>query len=87
MWLIVNAKNGISLREIHRALGVTQKTAWFMLHRIRVAMKESGFHHLFGTVEAGETYVGGAAKNMHKAKRKARQIKPGRPAKSSPTGI
>jgi transposase-like protein len=68
MWLIVNAKNGISSYEIHRALGVTQKTAWFMLHRIRLAM-ESGSIMLSGEVECDETFIGGKAKNMHKSKR------------------
>jgi transposase-like protein len=68
MWLIVNAKNGISSYEIHRALGVTQKSAWFMLHRIRLAM-ESGSIMLSGEVECDETFIGGKAKNMHKSKR------------------
>lgn len=72
LWLIANAKNGISSYEIHRALGVTQKTAWFMLHRIRTAMKTGTFEKLSGQVEADETFIGGKAKNMHKAKRAAR---------------
>ncbi len=69
VWSIANAKNGISSMEVHRALGVTQKTAWFMLHRIRVAMTTRTFRKLSGEVESDETFVGGKAKNMHKAKR------------------
>lgn len=69
MWLIVNAKNGISSYEIHRAIGVTQKTAWFMLHRIRLAMQNGSFEKLSGNVECDETFIGGEAKNMHKSKR------------------
>ncbi|MDQ3750998.1 MAG: IS1595 family transposase [Acidobacteriota bacterium] len=71
MWLICNAKNGISSYEIHRSIGVTQKTAWFMLHRIRLAMQNGSFEKLSGNVEADETFIGGKAKNMHKAKREA----------------
>ena len=75
MWLIVNAKNGVSSWEIHRAMGVTQKTAWFMLHRARLAMQDdfSGgkLGGSGGEVEVDETYIGGKARNMHKD-RKAR---------------
>ena len=68
VWCVANAKNGISSHELHRALGVTQKTAWFMLHRIREAMKTGTFQNLKGSgeIEADETFVGGVAKNMHK---------------------
>lgn len=69
VWCIANAKNGISSHELGRALGVTQKTAWFMLHRIREAMKTGTFRKLQGTIESDETFVGGKAANMHKAKR------------------
>jgi transposase-like protein len=72
MWLLCNAKNGISSYEIHRALGVTQKTAWFMLHRIRLAMKTKSLLKLGydgGPVEMDETLVGGKLKNMHKNKK------------------
>jgi len=68
-WLIIGAKNGISSYELHRGLGVTQKTAWFMLHRIRLAMQDGGFNMLAGEVEVDETYIGAKARNMHKAKR------------------
>jgi transposase-like protein len=71
VWLITSAKNGISSYEIHRSIGVTQKTAWFMLHRIRKAMETGTFEKLSGEVEANETFIGGKAKNMHKHKREA----------------
>lgn len=70
MWLICNAKNGISSYEIHRALGVTQKTAWFLLHRIRLAMQTGTFTKLSGEVEADETYIGQKARNMHASKKR-----------------
>ena len=69
MWLIVNCKNGISSYELARDLKVSQKCAWFMLHRIRMAMKEGGtFAKLSGEVEADETFIGGKARNMHRGK-------------------
>jgi transposase-like protein len=75
LWLLVNAKNGISSYELHRALGVTQKTAWFMLHRIRLAMQAKSFTKRFeGDVEVDETFIGGRARFMHKDK-KSRVIK------------
>jgi transposase-like protein len=69
MWLIANCKNGISSYELGRALGVTQKTAWFMNHRIRTSMQEQGGGKLGGDVEIDETYIGAKARNMHKGKR------------------
>ena len=68
-WLIISCKNGISSYEIHRGLKVTQKTAWFMMHRVRLAMQETGFNKLGGEVEVDETFIGGKARNIHKAKR------------------
>jgi transposase-like protein len=73
MWLITNAKNGISSWEIHRALGVGQKTAWFMLHRIRLSHQEKAQYKFSGQIEADETFIGGKARNMHKSVR-ARKI-------------
>lgn len=67
LWLITNAKNGISSCEIGRALNVTQKSAWFLLHRIRLAMQTGTFEKLSGQVEADETYIGGLARNMHRS--------------------
>lgn len=69
IWCIANAKNGISSHELARALGVTQKTAWFMLHRVRLAMKTNTFRKLEGEIESDETFIGGKAANMHKWKR------------------
>src|SRR5437867_4969832 len=66
MWLAANCKNGISSYELHRSLGVTQKTAWFMLQRIRLAMQKGITGKFSGQVEADETYIGGAARFMHK---------------------
>jgi len=65
VWLIANSKNGISSHELGRALGVTQKSAWFMLHRIRLAMQTGTFEKLSGAVEVDETFIGGKARNMH----------------------
>jgi transposase-like protein len=75
VWLIVSAKNGISSYEVSRSLGVTQKSAWFMLHRIRTAMQNGSFMKAGsggGEVEVDETFIGGKARNMHAAKRKVR---------------
>jgi transposase-like protein len=68
MWMIVNCKNGVSSYEIHRAIGVTQKSAWFMNHRIRVALGMESSEKLSGKVEVDETYIGGKARNMHRSK-------------------
>ncbi len=78
VWLLCNSKNGISSYELHRAIGVTQKSAWFMLHRIREAMQTRSFVKLGGDgspVEVDETFVGGNPKNMHKSRRLAIQHK------------
>jgi transposase-like protein len=69
MWLIANCKNGVSSYEVARDLGVTQKTAWFMMHRIRLAMQSGTFERLAGPIEADESYIGGLARNMHASKR------------------
>lgn len=74
VWMIANCKNGISSYEIAKDIGVTQKTAWFMLHRIRLAMQDpSTGGKLSGEVEVDETFIGGKARNMHKDV-KARKI-------------
>src|ERR1051326_8842470 len=64
IWMIVNAKNSVSSYEIHRAIKITQKSAWFLLHRIRLAMQQGSFEKMTGTVEVDESFVGGKAKNM-----------------------
>src|SRR5712691_10597299 len=69
MWLAANCKNGISSYELHRCLGVTQKTAWFMLQRIRLAMQKGISGKFRGKIEADETYIGAKARYMHKDKR------------------
>ena len=69
MWMMVNCKNGISSYEVARALGITQKSAWFMLHRLRLATQTGTFEKMGGTVEADETFIGGLARNMHRDKR------------------
>src|SRR5215212_8738901 len=68
LWMLANCKNGISSYELAKNLHVTQKTGWFMLSRIRLAMQTGTFKKLSGEVEADETYVGGRRKNMHKSK-------------------
>ena len=85
IWMIANAKNGVSSYEIHRSIGVTQKTAWFMLHRIRLALHAGSFEKMDGTVEADETYVGGRMKNMHFKKREA--TGPGHPLMTPVMGM
>jgi len=87
MWLILNCKNGISSCEIARALGVTQKTAWFMLHRIRLAQQGKDGGKLGGEVEADETFIGGRARNMHAAQRAAKITGTGGKDKTAVMGI
>lgn len=70
IWMVANCRNGVSSHEMGRSIGVTQKTAWFMLHRIRLAMQSGSFEKLGGEVEVDETFIGGKARNMHKDVRK-----------------
>jgi len=88
IWLISSAKNGISSYELSRSIGVTQKSAWFMLHRIRLAMQARSFEKKFDSeVEVDETFIGGKARNMH-ADRRARYVgKTGRLGKVAVMGL
>lgn len=87
MWQVVNCKNGISSYEVHRAIGVTQKTAWFMEHRIRFALSAGATGKLSGHVEADETFIGGKARNMHVAQRQRRITGTGGKDKTAVMGI
>jgi transposase-like protein len=87
VWMLANDKNGISSYEVSRALGVTQKTAWFMLHRIRLALEEDGWDEMRGTVEVDETYVGGRSEFMHKARRQAKITSTGPKGKTAVFGL
>jgi len=87
IWMVANCKNGISSYEIHRALGITQKSAWFVLHRIHLAMHTSFFTKLSGEIEADETYIGGKARNMHADKRKKRITSNGPLGKAAIMGL
>jgi transposase-like protein len=87
LWMIVNCKNGISSAETARALGVSQKSAWFMNHRIRMAVHEGSFEKLSGHVEADETFIGGKARNMHIAQRRRRITGTGTKDKTAVMGV
>lgn len=87
VWMITNCKNGVSSYEIHRAIGVTQKTAWFMIHRIRTAMTTGSFEKLSGEIEVDETYVGGKSCFMHKKRRKELKMTRGYNQKTGVMGM
>jgi transposase-like protein len=87
LWLIVNCKNGISSCEVARDLGITQKTAWFLNHRIRRAIHSGSFDKLSGEIEADETFIGGKARNMHIAQRRRRITGTGIKDKTAVMGI
>lgn len=81
VWLVVNCKNGVSSHEVHRDLKVTQKSAWFMLHRVRLALESGSFDKLGGRhggpVEIDEAYIGPKPQKMHKARREAKKLASG----------
>jgi transposase-like protein len=87
VWLIVTCKNGISSYEIARDLGVSQKSAWHMAHRIRFALHSGSFDKLSGEIEADETFIGGKARNMHVGKRQRRITGTGTKDKTAVMGI
>jgi hypothetical protein len=90
VWLVVNCKNGISSYELGKDLGVTQKSAWFMLHRIRLAVQSKSFAKIGGPgseVEVDETFIGGKARNMHKAKRIRTKVREGNWGKTIVMGM
>src|SRR5207237_10500301 len=88
MWLVTNCKNGVSSYEIARDVKVTQKSAWFMLHRIRLAMQDDFFgSKLGGEVEVDETFIGGQERNMHVSERKRRITGTGTKDKTAVMGI
>ncbi len=88
MWLVTNCKNGVSSYEVARDVKVTQKSAWFMLHRIRLAMQDDFFgSKLGGEVEVDETFIGGKARNMHVGKRQRRITGTGGKDKTAVMGI
>jgi transposase-like protein len=87
-WMLTNCKNGISSMEIHRALGITQKSAWFMLQRLRLAMQDDFFNSkMGGEIEVDETFIGGKARNMHLSERKRRITGTGTKDKTAVMGI
>ena len=81
------SKNGVSSYEVHRAIGVTQKTAWFMDHRIRNALSMGTINKLSGQIEADEAFIGGKARNMHADKRAERITDTGGKGKTAVMGI
>jgi hypothetical protein len=90
VWLVVNCKNGISSYELGKDLGVTQKSAWFMLHRIRLAVQSKSFAKIGGhgaEVEVDETFIGGKARNMHKEKRIRTKVREGNWGKTIVMGM
>jgi transposase-like protein len=87
MWMLANCKNGVSSYEVGRAIGVTQRTAWFMLHRIRLAAQDETVGKLSGEVEVDETFIGGKARNMHVAQRQRRITGTGGQDKTAVMGL
>jgi len=75
MWQVINCKNGVSSYEIAKAIGVTQKSAWFMLHRLREVMHPASAPKLSGEIECDETFVGGKVSNMHKSRKRKMQMR------------
>jgi transposase-like protein len=87
LWLVVNCKNGISSCEVARDLSITQKSAWFMMHRIRLALQDKDGGKLGGEVEVDETFIGGLSRNMHVSKRREKIMGTGGRDKVAVLGI
>ena len=90
LWMLVNCKNGISSYEVGRDLGLTQKSAWFVLHRLRLALQSGSIEKLGGEgkhIEADETFIGGAARFMHADRRKRMITETGVKDKTAVMGI
>ncbi|MGH9685202.1 MAG: IS1595 family transposase [Candidatus Acidiferrales bacterium] len=89
LWMLVNCKNGISSYEVGRDLGITQKSAWFVMHRLRLALQEGNFVKVGPTsaVEVDETFIGGKARNMHVDVRERRITGTGGKDKTAVVGI
>ena len=90
VWMLTNCKNGVSSYEMARAIGVTQKSAWFMLHRIRLAMQRRSLMKIGGSgseVEVDETFIGGAARFMHRDKHRRRITETGIKDKIAVVGV
>lgn len=87
IWMVANCKNGVSSYEMARALGITQKSAWYMNHRIRLAMRLGTIEKMDGECEADETFVGGLAKNMHPRRREKAITRTGGADKTAVLGI
>src|SRR6266436_7062425 len=90
-WMLVNCKNGVSSCEIARSLGITQKSAWFMLQRLRLALQDTFFGKKLGSgggeIEVDESFIGGKARNMHLSERKRRITGTGTKDKTAVMGI
>lgn len=87
MWLLVTCKNGISSYEVSRDLGIAQKSAWHLMHCIRLAIQEGSFEKLAGEIEVDETFIGGKARNMQVEKRACRITGTGGKDKTAVMGI
>ncbi|MGO9517706.1 MAG: IS1595 family transposase, partial [Candidatus Korobacteraceae bacterium] len=91
LWMMVNCKNGVSSWELHRSLGITQKSAWFVAHRLRLALKNNSLFKIGGSdggpVEVDETFIGGQKKNMHASKKLRYEAAGGIKAKTAVMGF
>ncbi len=87
LWMLVNCKNGVSSYEVASTIGVTQKSAWFMLQRLRKVLQDEHNTKLGGQVEVDESFIGGKARNMHMSKRRKKMELSNRGGKSIAFGI